>query len=57
MTDAIAGLPFWEIEFDAEGDPDPGRRATLLQEVPQRGITDLFVFAHGPGRVALDAHH
>jgi hypothetical protein len=47
MTDAIAGLPFWEIEFDAEGDPDPGRRATLLQEVPQHGITDLFVFTHG----------
>jgi hypothetical protein len=47
MTDAIAGLPFWEIDFDAEGDPDPGRRATLLREVPQRGITDLFVFAHG----------
>ncbi|MBA3906300.1 MAG: serine-threonine protein kinase [Pseudonocardiales bacterium] len=47
MTDAIAGLPFWEIEFDTEGDPDPARRATLLQEVPQHGITDLFVFSHG----------
>jgi hypothetical protein len=47
MTDAIAGLPFWEIEFDADGDPDARRRATLLQEVPQHGITDLFVFSHG----------
>jgi hypothetical protein len=47
MTDAIAGLPFWDLTFDAEGDPDPGARATFLAEVPQRGITDLYVFTHG----------
>jgi hypothetical protein len=47
MTDSIAGLPFWEIRFDADGDPDTGRRDTLLAEVPAHGITDLVVFAHG----------
>jgi hypothetical protein len=47
MTDSIAGLPFWEITFDADGDPDVGRRNALLTEVPARGITDLVVFSHG----------
>jgi hypothetical protein len=47
MTDSIAGLPFWEITFDADGDPDAGRREALLTEVPARGVTDLFVFSHG----------
>jgi hypothetical protein len=47
MTDAIAGLPFWGVRFDAEGDPDDGGRDALLAEVPARGITDLFVFSHG----------
>ena len=47
MTDSIAGLPFWEIRFDADGDPDAGRRDALLAEVPARGVTDLFVFSHG----------
>lgn len=47
MTDSIAGSPFWEIEFDVQGDPDPDRRATFVAEVPHRGVTDLFVFAHG----------
>jgi hypothetical protein len=47
MTDSIAGLPFWEITFDADGDPDASRRDALLAEVPARGVTDLFVFSHG----------
>lgn len=47
MTDSIAGLPFWEITFDDDGDPDAGRLGTLLAEVPARGITDLVVFSHG----------
>ena len=47
MTDSIAGLPFWEIRFDAHGDPDVARRDALLAEVPGRGVTDLFVFSHG----------
>ncbi|MET8153259.1 hypothetical protein ACIBSW_40270 [Actinoplanes sp. NPDC049668] len=47
MTDSIAGLPFWEITFDADGDPDGPGRDAFLAEVPARGITDLFVFSHG----------
>jgi hypothetical protein len=47
MTDSIAGLPFWEITFDADGDPDGAERDAVLAQVPARGITDLFVFSHG----------
>ncbi|MEU7906585.1 hypothetical protein [Actinoplanes sp. NPDC049118] len=47
MTDSIAGLPFWEITFDADGDPEGPGRDALLTEVAARGVTDLFVFAHG----------
>lgn len=47
MTDSIAGLPFWEITLDADGDPDGPGRDALIAEVPARGVTDLFVFAHG----------
>jgi hypothetical protein len=55
MTE-IAGLPFWELTYDAEGNPDPATEAALLGEVAPRGITDLVVFAHGwnnDRRVAL----
>src|SRR4051795_9353751 len=47
MTDDIAGLPFWQITFDAEGDPDGAGREALLTETAARHITDLFVFSHG----------
>lgn len=47
MTDSIAGLPFWDIVFDADGDPDPAARDALRAEVPAQGITDLYVFTHG----------
>src|SRR4051794_25092232 len=47
MTDSIAGLPFWELTFDADGDADPEQRGTLLTEVPALGITDLIFFSHG----------
>lgn len=43
----IAGLPFWELTFDADGDPDTAQRALFLTEVRDRGITDLIVFSHG----------
>jgi hypothetical protein len=46
MTE-IAGLPFWELTFDADGNPDPTRRDAFLREVPGSGITDLVVFSHG----------
>ena len=47
MTDSIAGLPFWQLTFDVQGDPDGPARAALLSETADREITDLFVFAHG----------
>ena len=46
MTE-IAGLPFWELTFDAEGDPDGARRDAFLTGVTARGLTDVIVFAHG----------
>jgi hypothetical protein len=46
MTE-IAGLPFWELTFDADGDPDAVREDALRAELPARGITDLIVFSHG----------
>jgi hypothetical protein len=56
MTE-IAGLPFWEVTFDADGDPDAGKRTAFLTELPARGITDLIVFSHGwnnDRRIALE---
>lgn len=47
MTDDIAGLPFWQVTFDAEGDPDGAGREALLTETAARHIADLFVFSHG----------
>jgi hypothetical protein len=47
MTDSINGVPFWEVVFDADGDPDPGTRDVLLTEVAAREVTDLYVFSHG----------
>src|SRR5215213_1394970 len=43
----IAGLPFWELTFDADGDPDAAGRDALLAELPAKGLTDLIVFSHG----------
>jgi hypothetical protein len=45
MTDAIAGFPFWDVVFDADGDPDTRTTDALLAEVA--GLTDLYVFSHG----------
>ena len=47
MTEMVAGLPFWDVRFDADGDVDHERRDLLLAEAPARGITDLVVFTHG----------
>jgi hypothetical protein len=37
--------PYWDLTFDAGGDPDPGQRDALLAGAP--GLTDLVVFSHG----------
>ena len=47
MATQIAGLPFWELTFDADGDPDGAQRDAFLAEVGSRGVTDVIVFAHG----------
>ncbi|GAA2309642.1 serine-threonine protein kinase [Streptomyces kunmingensis] len=39
--------PYWELTFDADGDPDPGRRDRLLRGVRERGVRDLVVLTHG----------
>ncbi|GGJ02126.1 serine-threonine protein kinase [Streptomyces brasiliensis] len=39
--------PYWELTFDADGDPDGRERDRLLDEVTDRGVRDLIVFAHG----------
>ena len=60
MAAEIAGLPFWELTFDAQGDPDGG----AARRVPRRGarpagITDVIVFAHGwnnDRRIAMELY-
>jgi hypothetical protein len=37
--------PYWDLTFDAGGDPDPGQRDALLAHAGEH--TDLVVFSHG----------
>ncbi|WP_225845799.1 serine-threonine protein kinase [Streptomyces sp. HPF1205] len=37
--------PYWDLTFDADGDPDPRLRDALLSSVHERA--DLVVFSHG----------
>jgi len=46
MTE-IAGLPFWELRYNADGKPEPAEEAALFNGVSADGITDLLIFAHG----------
>ncbi|MFG2956896.1 serine-threonine protein kinase [Streptomyces sp. NPDC048291] len=39
--------PYWELTFDADGDPDGAERDRLLGEIGGHGLHDLIVFAHG----------
>ncbi len=47
MTTAIAGLPFWQLTFDADGNADPASGDPFIEDVKSKGLTDLVVFAHG----------
>ena len=51
----IAGLPFWELTFDADGDQDTTSRDAFLAGVKDTGITDLVVCVHGWGAPAESA--
>ncbi|MGW1957423.1 serine-threonine protein kinase [Streptomyces sp. NPDC001920] len=44
---AVSVSPYWELTFDADGDPDAGRRDRLLAGVAQHPVRELIVFAHG----------
>ncbi|WP_328870252.1 serine-threonine protein kinase [Streptomyces sp. NBC_00287] len=44
---AMSVSPYWELTFDADGDPDARARDRLLAGVAQHGVHDLLVFAHG----------
>lgn len=44
---AMSVTPYWELAFDADGDPEGRRRDRLLAGVTERGVRDLIVFAHG----------
>lgn len=44
--DRMAGLPFREVTFDAEGDLD-GTAQTVLSDLRDEGVTDVLVFSHG----------
>jgi hypothetical protein len=46
MTTTVTCVePYWDLTFDADGDPDPRQRDALLAAVGDR--TDLVVFSHG----------
>ncbi|HKQ01041.1 MAG TPA: serine-threonine protein kinase, partial [Actinomycetes bacterium] len=40
-------MDHWEVSFDERGKPDQGDVDKLLGELPDRDLTDLFVFSHG----------
>ncbi|MFD0313985.1 serine-threonine protein kinase [Streptomyces flavalbus] len=44
---AMSVTPYWELTFDADGDPDGRRADRLLAGVAARRVRDLVVFAHG----------
>jgi hypothetical protein len=46
MSDTIAGFPFWSLQFDKDGNSD-ATVGTFLGELPEAGLTDLFIFSHG----------
>ncbi|GGX10479.1 serine-threonine protein kinase [Streptomyces lomondensis] len=44
---AMSVTPYWELIFDADGDPAGRPRDRLLAGVTERKVRDLVVFAHG----------
>ncbi|MGA5138057.1 hypothetical protein [Streptomyces azureus] len=44
---SMSVTPYWELTFDADGDPAGRQRDRLLAGVTERQVRDLVVFAHG----------
>ena len=47
MADSISGLPFWEITFDEQGDPDGTANPAAIKEIAEGKLTDVVLFSHG----------
>jgi hypothetical protein len=45
VTKVTSVQPYWDVTFDADGDPDARQRDALTAGA--RGLTDLVVFSHG----------
>ena len=59
MSTVVAGLPFWQLTFDADGNPDAASGDPFIADVASKGITDLVIFAHGwnnDERTAMDLY-
>ncbi|MGV9455740.1 serine-threonine protein kinase [Streptomyces sp. NPDC003635] len=44
---AVSVSPYWELTFDADGDPDARARDRLLTGVARHEVRELLIFAHG----------
>lgn len=48
MIHQLAGFPFWEFNFDDQGQPeDSSKQEEVVHAIEAVGLTDLFVFSHG----------
>ena len=48
MPQQVAGFPYWELSFDADGNQaNPQEFSALQRELPAQSLTDLFIFSHG----------
>ena len=56
VSTEIAGLPYWDLTFDADGDADPKQADAFSTGILDRGITDVIVFSHGWGATPQDSH-
>ena len=56
MTDTISGFPFWLLQFAKDASAvNPAAIDTMVREIKEQGITDLFLFSHGWNNDQTDA--